>query len=252
MATYFTADSHLNHASLLRNLRPGFASIEEHDELLIEAWNSTVRPGDTVYHLGDFSLSKDPAYLARTFRRLNGRRKVLVVGNHDRRNRQLGWDEQHEGDQGDLHREQAHHTVPLSDAFVAACLSGVAPSFRAHARAAARHDAVLRCRGGCVVVSARDPGPDSGEDGRLRHTAGGTRPHPVTPTTGRGAARRASRASRSASSASVVSRRTTTGATQSGISFTPFTHRSTARGSMLSRGPSGWRSPRSLANARFH
>lgn len=97
MATLFTSDSHFGHSSLLRNLRPGFASIEEHDELLIEAWNSTVRPYDTVYHLGDFSLSKDTAYLEKTFRRLNGNRKVLIVGNHDRRNRSLGWAEQHEG-----------------------------------------------------------------------------------------------------------------------------------------------------------
>lgn len=97
MATFFTADTHAGHSSLLRNLRPGFASIEEHDELLFEAWNTTVRPGDTVYHLGDFSLSKDTEYLERTFRRLNGNRKILVVGNHDRRNRHLPWAEQHEG-----------------------------------------------------------------------------------------------------------------------------------------------------------
>ena len=97
MATYFTADTHAGHSSLLRNLRLGFASIEEHDELLIEAWNTTVRPGDTVYHLGDFSLSKDPAYLEQIFRRLNGTRNILVVGNHDRRNRSLPWAEQHEG-----------------------------------------------------------------------------------------------------------------------------------------------------------
>ena len=82
MATLFTADDHFGHAEILHALRAGFASIQEHDEMLIEAWNATVAPGDTVYHLGDFALST-PEYAAKVFRRLNGR-KVLIAGNHDR------------------------------------------------------------------------------------------------------------------------------------------------------------------------
>ncbi len=95
MATLFTADDHFGHAEILHALRAGFASIQEHDEMLIEAWNATVAPGDTVYHLGDFALST-PEYAAKVFRRLNGR-KVLIAGNHDRRNRKLPWAEQHDG-----------------------------------------------------------------------------------------------------------------------------------------------------------
>lgn len=95
MATLFTADDHFGHAGILHALRAGFASIQEHDEMLIEAWNATVAPGDTVYHLGDFALST-PEYAAEVFRRLNGR-KVLIAGNHDRRNRKLPWAEQHDG-----------------------------------------------------------------------------------------------------------------------------------------------------------
>ena len=63
--------------------------------MLIEAWNTTVAPGDTVYHLGDFALST-PEYAGKIFRRLNGR-KILIAGNHDRKNRKLGWAEQHQG-----------------------------------------------------------------------------------------------------------------------------------------------------------
>ncbi|WP_449411810.1 metallophosphoesterase family protein [Methylobacterium komagatae] len=95
MAIFFTADTHFGHAGILGAMGRPFASIAEHDSLLIEAWNSTVRPGDTVYHLGDFA--RGPAEAAeRVFRRLNGR-KCLVVGNHDRKARRLPWAEQHEG-----------------------------------------------------------------------------------------------------------------------------------------------------------
>lgn len=96
MATFFVADTHFFHAGILAACKRPFSSIREHDEALIEAWNATVAPGDTVYHLGDFALSKDAAAVERAFRRLNGR-KVLIVGNHDCRNRRLGWAEQHDG-----------------------------------------------------------------------------------------------------------------------------------------------------------
>ncbi|GLS71350.1 hypothetical protein GCM10007890_33630 [Methylobacterium tardum] len=96
MAIFFTADTHFGHGGILHACKRPFASIGEHDELVAEAWNATVRPGDTVYHLGDFALSRDAAAIERAFRRLNGR-KILIVGNHDRRGRRLPWAEQHEG-----------------------------------------------------------------------------------------------------------------------------------------------------------
>ncbi|MGU3466405.1 metallophosphoesterase family protein [Methylobacterium sp. C33D] len=96
MAIFFTADTHFGHAGILAACKRPFATVAEHDALLIEAWNATVAPGDTVYHLGDFALSKDAAAVERVFKRLNGR-KILIVGNHDRRNRKLPWAEQHEG-----------------------------------------------------------------------------------------------------------------------------------------------------------
>ncbi|QIJ77510.1 metallophosphoesterase [Methylobacterium sp. NI91] len=95
MATFFTADTHFGHAGILHACRRPFSSIAEHDALLVEAWNATVKPGDTVYHLGDFALGPVEA-AEQIFRRLNGR-KCLVAGNHDRRNRKLGWAEVHDG-----------------------------------------------------------------------------------------------------------------------------------------------------------
>lgn len=81
---FFTADTHFGHARVLEfepNLRP-FASIEEHDEKLIENWNKVVRPHDLVWHLGDVYLGKDPTRFHEIMSRLNGTKK-LVRGNHD-------------------------------------------------------------------------------------------------------------------------------------------------------------------------
>jgi len=51
------------------------------NEALIERWNGCVKPGDTIYHLGDFgfcSSSKMESILSR----LNGNIHV-ILGNHD-------------------------------------------------------------------------------------------------------------------------------------------------------------------------
>lgn len=52
------------------------------NEGLIEKWNSRVRPGDTVYHCGDFAFMKDPAAISAIVKRLNGQ-ILLIRGNHD-------------------------------------------------------------------------------------------------------------------------------------------------------------------------
>jgi calcineurin-like phosphoesterase family protein len=48
-------------------------------DVLIERWNSVIRPGDTVYHLGDFCFGKESLAIAQF---LNGKKR-LVLGNHD-------------------------------------------------------------------------------------------------------------------------------------------------------------------------
>jgi calcineurin-like phosphoesterase family protein len=62
----------------VRKFRP-FETIEEHDEELVRRWNSVVRKGDLVWHLGDFVFGSKSIAIAG---RLNGRKK-LVLGNHD-------------------------------------------------------------------------------------------------------------------------------------------------------------------------
>ncbi len=54
----------------------------EIDGALIGAWNAKVRPGDHVWHLGDFALGHDADTLREIFDRLHGT-AFLVEGNHD-------------------------------------------------------------------------------------------------------------------------------------------------------------------------
>lgn len=80
MAMFFTSDLHLGHANVLP-IRPQFSCIEEHDDYLIDQWNSKVTRRDEVYILGDFSFRAEKpvaAYLSR----LKGK-KHLIIGNHD-------------------------------------------------------------------------------------------------------------------------------------------------------------------------
>lgn len=92
---FFTSDSHVGHANLIRvglHTRRPFSSVEEHDEALIAGWNAAVGPDDTVWHLGDFAYRCSEAHALSVFRRLHGRRRFLVRGNHDRIAARLPWD----------------------------------------------------------------------------------------------------------------------------------------------------------------
>jgi calcineurin-like phosphoesterase family protein len=84
------SDTHFNHANILnftdsttgeliRGAR--FSSVKEMDEHMIEQWNSTVKPGDKVYHLGDVMFG-DKEYFQKLWPKLHGQKR-LIVGNHD-------------------------------------------------------------------------------------------------------------------------------------------------------------------------
>ncbi len=79
MTVFFTSDTHFLH-SMVAGLR-GFASAEELDKAIVDRWNTVVRPGDMVWHLGDVGVGKELSVLA-CASHLNGR-KHLVAGNHD-------------------------------------------------------------------------------------------------------------------------------------------------------------------------
>lgn len=78
MTTYFTSDLHLGHKNIILYSKRPFETVEEMDDELIERFNSLVKPGDTVYDLGDFSFANPKIYLPR----LNGN-IIRIKGSHD-------------------------------------------------------------------------------------------------------------------------------------------------------------------------
>lgn len=82
MAVFFTSDTHFGHEAIIKLCERPFTSIDDMDEGIISRWNAMIAPGDTVYHLGDFSFRNARA-LSEYRRALNGTIH-LVAGNHDR------------------------------------------------------------------------------------------------------------------------------------------------------------------------
>lgn len=76
---FLISDLHLNHAKILRHCHRPYSSLRHMNRDLVQKWNGVVGHGDTVYHLGDFSIRGSPW---RWIRELNGR-KVFIRGNHD-------------------------------------------------------------------------------------------------------------------------------------------------------------------------
>jgi len=79
---FFTSDTHFGHERILTLSDRPWSTVEEMDEALIAGWNSVVKPGDMVFHLGDLSFHK-PEQTAKIIGRLNGY-KTWILGNHDR------------------------------------------------------------------------------------------------------------------------------------------------------------------------
>lgn len=79
---FVIADTHFGHRPVIEfeaTYRP-FATIEEHDLELVTRWNATVKPNDTVWHLGDVYFGGRDNHVV--LGQLNGNKR-LVMGNHD-------------------------------------------------------------------------------------------------------------------------------------------------------------------------
>ena len=88
---WLISDTHFGHGNIL-TFRDGgadgplirgsrFSSVEEMDEVMIENWNKTIKPGDKVYHLGDVFMGPKDEFIKK-WKRLNGQKR-LILGNHD-------------------------------------------------------------------------------------------------------------------------------------------------------------------------
>lgn len=82
---WFTADQHWGHENIIKFCDRPFETVEEMDKALIENWNEVIKPGDTVFHLGDFTL-EDYVIAVSYFNQLNGHIKFLSnPWHHDKR-----------------------------------------------------------------------------------------------------------------------------------------------------------------------
>jgi calcineurin-like phosphoesterase family protein len=82
MSVFFIADLHLGHNNICKyeeNNRGQCTNVEEHDEWIINRWNSVVTKSDLVWVLGDVAFNTEGL---KKVRRLNGS-KHLILGNHD-------------------------------------------------------------------------------------------------------------------------------------------------------------------------
>lgn len=84
---WVTSDTHFSHENILGFETDGksrsntFRSVNHMDRELVDRWNSVVKPGDKIYHLGDVFFG-DKDRFKRLWPLLNGKKR-LIVGNHD-------------------------------------------------------------------------------------------------------------------------------------------------------------------------
>jgi calcineurin-like phosphoesterase family protein len=81
MSTLFTSDTHFSHANIIRYCNRPFTDADHMDTVMVDRWNEVVKQGDTVWHLGDFSM-RNSEIATRIRQRLNGKIN-LIWGNHD-------------------------------------------------------------------------------------------------------------------------------------------------------------------------
>lgn len=85
MTAFVISDTHWFHINIIKFCRPQFTSLEFMNELMINNWNRTIKPNDTVYHVGDVAFGGGKSRkerLTEVMPRLNGKKK-LCMGNHD-------------------------------------------------------------------------------------------------------------------------------------------------------------------------
>lgn len=80
---YLISDTHFNHYNIIKYCNRPFKNVHEMNMYMIEKWNETVQPTDTIYHLGDYAFG-DKKFMQDVCNKLNGY-KILIRGNHDKK-----------------------------------------------------------------------------------------------------------------------------------------------------------------------
>lgn len=79
--TWLVSDTHFYHKNIIKYCNRPFSTVEEMNQAIIDNWNSVVKEGDTVFHLGDMGFC-GTQNLVSIFSQLNGE-IYLIRGNHD-------------------------------------------------------------------------------------------------------------------------------------------------------------------------
>ena len=82
MTLFFTSDQHFGHGGARALFRRPFDTVAEMDEAMVARWNEVVRPGDEVWHLGDFAVRQSARRTGDLLDALAGT-KHLIAGNND-------------------------------------------------------------------------------------------------------------------------------------------------------------------------
>jgi len=80
MSIFVTSDLHLGHKKIIDHCDRPFESVDHMNKVIVNNWNKTVNPKDTVYFLGDLSFRSYRTEFWIPF--LNGK-KIFIKGNHD-------------------------------------------------------------------------------------------------------------------------------------------------------------------------
>ena len=92
MNYWFTSDYHLGHANIIKYCNRPFKDVQHMNKVIIRNHNERVKPGDTVFHIGDFLFKNSPGgkegeggrVSAREWEeQLNGK-IIHIKGNHDK------------------------------------------------------------------------------------------------------------------------------------------------------------------------
>jgi len=78
---WVTSDTHFGHENIIDYCGRPFSNVKEMDECLVENWNSVVKDGDKVYHLGDVYMGMQQNAM-KALSKLKGQKR-LILGNHD-------------------------------------------------------------------------------------------------------------------------------------------------------------------------
>lgn len=81
--TWFTADTHFDHANIIKYCGRPFKSVQIMNDTLVRNWNSRVKENDIVIFLGDFAFKGESP--DKWLSLLNGH-ITFVRGNHDKNN----------------------------------------------------------------------------------------------------------------------------------------------------------------------